>query len=491
MPDFAIIISIAVKIVFILFFFGFCIFIHEFGHLIVAMWRGLHIEKFSVGFGKPIVQWRRNNIDYLISYLPFGGYVALPQLDPSDTPKTSQGEPLPLTKPLDRILTAFAGPLFNIFFGFFLACIIWKVGIEGPAPSKSFVIGYMPESYTAQDGTKKPNPEYESGLQAGDEITAVNGETFSKGWQEALELIVYSPDGRATLDVVRNGEQMKFSYNLASNPEFEGLGYPFMGPLLPTTIGEVFDDSPAMRAGLRKDDILFEINGEKVINAGILIERIQQASSRPITLKIIRENKELTIPNIVAEKKSIDGEDKFLIGIQIITSRSERVIYYPTPVKQFTDVITRTFKTFRGLFDKKNPIQAKHMSGPVGIFHMLYVMVSHAGFIAALNFIILISFSLAIINLFPLPILDGGHILLGIIEMISGRRIPAKLMTGLSYMFIVILLTFMLYVTCYDVKRVSKSFYQNGKGSIEADPNASDALPNEKKASPTSPGETP
>ena len=467
MIDFFDIGIVIAKLLFIIFFFGFCVFIHEFGHLLAAMWRGLHIEKFSVGFGKPIYKWRRNNIDYLISWLPFGGYVALPQLDPSENPKTSDGDPLPLAKPLDRTITAVAGPVFNILFGFFLAGIMWKIGIEGPAPAESFTVGYIPQTYTTSDGTDALNPEHEAGLQVGDLVVAVNGEPFTKGWQEALEMIVYSPNGKVELSILRAGQPETIHYSLVPNPGFEGIGYPFMEPLLPTRIAGVMKDSPAMKAGLAEGDILLEINGEKVINSQLLIERIQQAGATPITLKVRRAAQELLIDNITAESKIVGDERKNLIGIKVETSPIAFVKYYPSPMRQFSDVITRTYKTFRGLFDNKNPIQAKHMSGPLGISHMLYLMVSNVGVIAALNLIIVITFSLAIINLFPLPILDGGHITLGLIEMIFGRRVPTKVTLCLSYMFIVLIFGFMIYITYHDAKRVGRYIYPSKSQSTD------------------------
>ncbi len=483
------IVTIVVKILFIVFFFGFCIFIHEFGHLLVAMWRGLHIEKFSVGFGRAIYKWRKNDIDYQIGWLPFGGFVALPQLDPSEDPKTSDGEPLPQAKPSDRILTAFAGPLFNIIFGFFLACFIWQIGIEGPAPAKSFIVGHIPETYVNENGVAKPNPEYTAGLRVGDIVVAVNGESFERGWQEALEKIVYSSNGTVRLSITRGGEPQIVEYNLVSNPDYEGLGYPFMSPRLPTRVGGVMPDSPAMKSGLQEGDILLEINGEEVINSELLIKRIQEAGSTPVSLKIRRAKNSLLISKIVPELKSVDGESRFLIGIQIETAPAARVLYYPTPLKQFNDVISRTYKTFRGLFDQKNPIKAKHMSGPVGIFHMLYVIVSNAGFIAALNLIILITFSLAIINLFPLPILDGGHIAIALIELIIRRRIPPKITLALSYMFAALLISFMLYVTFYDAKRVKKSIYPSASPEPVTAPASGDShqIEGSKNSLPTDP----
>lgn len=460
----------ALKIAFIVFFFGFCVFIHELGHLLVALWRKLHVEKFSIGFGKPIYQFRKYNVDFLISWLPFGGYVALPQLEPGDSPQTSDGKPLPVASPIDRTLTAAAGPLFNVLFGFFLAFFIWKIGIDGPAPANSFVIGHIPETYQDRSGARRDNPEYAAGLQPGDVVVSVNGEPFRKGWQEALELILYSQGGMVTLGVQRDGKPMTISYRMVPNPEFEGLGYPFMSPLLPTRVGGVVPGSPAERAGLRKGDILLELNGERVVNPGLFVDKIQAAAGAPITLTVQRDNTPIVVRNLRAERSPDQNSGKWMIGIQIETVFTALTKYHPTPWQQFTDVINRTYKTLRGLFDHDNPIQARHMSGPVGIFHILYTVVSNAGFMAGLNLIVLVNFSLALINLFPLPILDGGHITLSLIEMTIRRRVPTKITVGLSYAFAVLLVSFMLYVTYYDAKRVGRSFYRPAREAAPAAP---------------------
>ncbi len=454
---------LVVKIAFIFFFFGFCVFIHEFGHLLVAMWRKLHIERFSIGFGKPIFKWKKNNIEYVLSWLPFGGYVALPQLDPSDQAKTSDGEPLPQVRPIDRILTAFAGPLFNVIFGFMLACIIWQVGIEGPPPANSFVVGEVPETYQDAAAQSYLNPEYAAGLRAGDRVVAVNGKSFVKGWHEAAEMIVYSPEGLVDLTVIRADRSITISYHLVPNPDFEGLGYPFMSPLLPARISMVVKDSPAMTAGLKSGDIVEKFNDEKVMNPDHLVTLIQDTGMTPFALTVRRATQEVEIHGIVANKREIETQSKYFIGIHIEADSGQRVLYYPTPWQQFIDVVDRTTNTIDRLIDKDNPIEAKHMSGPVGIFHMLYVIVSKTGFMAALNLIIIINFSLAFINLLPLPILDGGHIAMGVFEMIIKRRIPSKITIALSYAFSILIIGFMLYVTFYDAKRVGKYIHPGKK----------------------------
>ena len=215
---------------------------------------------------------------------------------------------------------------------------------------------------------------------------------------------------------------------------------------------------PAQRAGFEKGDIILTINDQPVINPELLVKKIQESGSAPIAFTLLRNNVKIKITNVQAELKKSEKLGKYMIGIQIEQVTGERTLYFPTPWQQFSDVISRTYMTFRGLFDEKNPIKARHMSGPVGIFHILYVVVSSAGFIAALNLIILISFSLAIMNLFPLPILDGGHIVLGIVEGLLNRRIPYKFNLCMSYAFMLILVSFMLYVTYHDARRVTKSF---------------------------------
>lgn len=131
-------------VLFIVFFFGFCIFIHEFGHLLAAVWRGLHVDKFSIGFGKKLWGFKYHGIDFVISLLPLGGYVSIPQLDPTDKPKTEDGRELPFSTPLARAITAFAGPFFNILFGFALALVIWLVGVWQTPPSSSCVVTDVP-----------------------------------------------------------------------------------------------------------------------------------------------------------------------------------------------------------------------------------------------------------------------------------------------------------------------------------------------------------
>ena len=469
MDAFLNILTIFGRSVFVVFFFGFSIFIHEFGHLLAAKWRKLHVERFSIGFGKPLWKWRKWNIDFLVSMLPFGGYVALPQLDPTDTPVSANGEQLPPIKPIDRIIVAFAGPLFNIGFGLFLGVFIWVFGVMGRPPADSFVIASVPETYVDSKGLNKPNPEFEV-LQSGDEVTAINGQGFHNGARQAFEMIVYAPDGKVTLDIIRDGRKQQISYVPAKNAQFEGLGFPFFTAIRPPIVGGILDASAAEAAGIQAYDVLVEIDGQKIVDQDFLTNELQLAEGAPVTLKILRpdntdrEQKEKNYEEIIIENvqavltRRQDGKMYYQLGV------SWQMLLYPSPIQQLEDVVVRTYRTLHGLFDRANHIRPKHLMGPVGIAQNLYNIVRYS-LMTALSFVVLINFSLALLNLFPLPVLDGGHITSAVIQIIIRRTIPTRIAVNLQYACFFLLIGLMLYITFHDVMRLTRPLPTRSKTS--------------------------
>ena len=150
---------------FMVIFFGLCIFIHELGHFLAAKWRGMHIVAFSIGFRK--VWWKKiNGVEYRIGWIPVGGYVDLPQIDSTaDELKDEQGNILPKAKPLDRMIVAFAGPLFNMLFGLLLGIVIWVHGLPQDTPSLTEI---------KVESIQENSPEWKAGLRKGDIIYALN-----------------------------------------------------------------------------------------------------------------------------------------------------------------------------------------------------------------------------------------------------------------------------------------------------------------------------
>lgn len=343
------------KILFIVFFFGFCIFIHEFGHLLAALWQGLYVEKFSVGFGKKLWGFKYKGVEFVVSCLPFGGYVSLPQLDPSDTPMTSDNKPLKPAKPWSRAVAAFAGPFFNVLFGFVLGAVMWGVGMWEAPPSETCMVTSVPRSLplyaggddgleltdeiTAMNGTPtdkfleelcedidpyggdvtftvlrdgksldvtfspEPNPEWEAGLRKGDRIIAVNGKHFTRGREELANEYVYNDEANITLTVIRDGKQVELTYSPEPNPLMEGLGMPFFGMRNPLALGGVREDSPAAKADLQAGDLLLEVDDTNIYSGKQLAEALSSrdnndGTAKPFSLLISRNGKEFRTPEI-------------------------------------------------------------------------------------------------------------------------------------------------------------------------------------------------
>ncbi|MCK5835525.1 MAG: RIP metalloprotease RseP [Lentisphaeria bacterium] len=514
---------------FVIFFFGFCVFIHEMGHLLVALWRGLHVETFSIGFGKELWGKTYKGVRYKISMLPFGGYVELPQLETTDQHKDKNGNNLPRTKPLDRILTALAGPLFNVLFGFFLGTIIWLVGVEKPVPANQLTVAYVqPES-----------PDAKAGLKIGDVITKVNGTSFTKGFSEVFERIVLSASKEVVLEVTRQDKTETISYipAISEDPRFEGLTVPHFMIQSETVISGVVKGSVAEKIGLLKDDEILSLNGQVLLSSQAFIKGISEGEGKPVTLTIKRDGVKKVFTNISPQKQQlhklgievkfiddyievlsleketvatglkvgdhitklngkpvdpssfinavrygkgvkidfdvlrqdenvkisalvpmVDGSAKgtvFKIGA-MLAAKTEMVMTHPTPYAQMVNVLVKTKNTLKALFAPQSKVGIKHMSGPVGIVRALSITVSH-GFMHGLELVLFITFSLAIMNLLPLPVLDGGHITFAIIESIFGRPLPIKFIRILETAFAIMLISFMLYVTFNDVHRLVRN----------------------------------
>lgn len=530
---------IAARILFVIVFFSLCIFVHELGHLLVGLWRGLFVERFSVGFGKRLWGIRYRGVDYILSLIPFGGYVALPQLDPTEEPCASDGTPLPHASAFSRALTALAGPVANIIFGFFLALFVWWLGIHGPAPASSCTVWKIPEVLPfftdglqpgdrivsvdgvptdglwndvvysipvsakeihlgIQRGTEnlellyhpEPNPEFLAGLRNGDEIVRVEGQAFTRGWEELSERIVLNTDD-LHLTVMRNGQPLDIVYTPPPNPAVDGLGYPFFEVCSPVEAGRIFPGSPAARAGIRQGDRLVSLNGEKIPNSFFFVDKVRESAGAPLILVVERRGQRITIEDLRAVEENVNGEMLYRIGMGL---DAPTVLVHPNPWQQFLDVLERTGRTLRSISapitGKHTLVKVRHLSGPVGILQMIWYRVATEGIRGGLSFIVLLTFSLALFNLLPIPILDGGHILYAVIEVIIRRRLPTRFVYILQSAFAVLIITFMLYVTAFDVMRIPK-FWRLARPEPEPAPREQAVSPGdsqtEKNSVPTTP----
>ncbi len=514
---------------FVLFFFGFCIFIHELGHFLAAKWRKMHIVAFSIGF-KKIWGFTHNGIEYRIGCLPFGGYVDIPQLEISTADRKE--EKLPPIKPWDRIIVAFAGPFFNILFGLILATFLWIHGIPQVSPKM--------HSIKVAEITHN-SPEYEAGLRTGDNIVRLNGKPFYTDWNGFVQKIIFSV-GDIRLGIQKDNEVKTISYYpVVNNSEFpemakEGLPYPFFKPEIPVII-QVAKDSIAEKAGLKSGDRIIKINSKPIMDVEEYSAALDNSNGQPMKVTVRRDDKDFSYKitpsaygdgkkyligisfssssmpivlehirkNSPAEKAGLESGDIILKAnninlnslkqftsiinnsggktVNLVLKRNNklfgldvtpRLYYYikgisieffdyPTPIQQFVNVILMSYKSIKGIFTAGSRIKAKHMSGPVGIVTVIGKAVFNGSIVYALNIITLITFSLALLNLLPLPVLDGGHILISIIEIITGRSLPANFLQPICMAFVFLLITLMIFVTFNDVNRLTNftSYFSN------------------------------
>lgn len=512
----------AYVVVFVLFFFGFCIFIHELGHFLAARWRKLHIVAFSIGF-KKIWAYKKNGIEYRIGCLPFGGYVDLPQLDSSGPVYDENKKELPKIKPLDRIIVAFAGPFFNVLFGFFLAFFLWIYGIPSASP--------VMDSFTVSS-INQAGPEYKAGLREGDKIVEINGSKFHASWEKIIQQMIFTI-GQIHLGIERDGKFSSIAYTPEINSDNagmakEGLPYPFFKPEIPVIIS-VQKGSPAASYGFETGDRILKIGSVSTPDPEVFYTEIFKVNDLPIVIErgskvltldkfksqvpdkyktytigvmldpnpeeakvvevrddspakkagilpgdtIVKVNSKLIFKDIrVSDILNKEGGKEALFTIvrngktleyritpELYASRQNglSIAYYNhlNPWEQFVNVIEMSYQSLRGIFSKNSSIKAKHMSGPIGIVTVIGSAVYNGSILHALNIIAIITFSLALLNLLPLPILDGGHILFSLIEMIIRRPLPQSLLKPLCTLFIVLLIALMLFVTFNDVNRLT------------------------------------
>jgi regulator of sigma E protease len=419
--------------------FGASIFFHELGHFWVARKLGMKVEEFAVGFGPKIYSWKRDGIEYSLRCIPAGGYVKLPQMITSEALEGQTEAVILPVPPLHKILVAFAGPFMNVVFAFAIATVIYFVGL--PIPVNPSIIGYV-----------EPNsPEAKLGIQEGDRIISVNDNKV-KSWQDVmLDTIVART---AIVPVVIQHEGNEKTYQLKTTTDNAiGLKMLNLDPRDHPEVMEVMSGSPAEKAGLKQSDKIISFGGVPIVSSDQLIDLIRKCGGQPGEIQVERAGKKLTF----TVTPTIDPTTKVgRIGIMLGTDSTQAYIVQkpgPTPWEEVRDKLDKTFATISALVhSRETGVGAKDLSGPVGILSILAAQVN-TDYRLALDFLVLLNINLAMINLFPIPVLDGGHILMSIIEKIRRRPLSLKFVEYVTTGFLVLLMSFMLYVTFFDIKR--------------------------------------
>ena len=462
-----------------LFALGFSIFIHELGHFIAAKKRGLIADRFSIGFGPRLFGWHRNGTDFRLSLLPLGGYVSLPQL--ADMGRVEGGESgeadrLPPISYADKMIVAVMGAVFNLIFALMISLVLWGVGRE---IVKSTTIGFVAEEIRNADFEIVPGPAYKAGIMEGDVIYSIDGKRVPDWWyfQNAIATGVGKEggeEGRRQVDVtvLREGELLEFTVfpELVSSERMRYIGVePETDETSAPIVMRLEPGMPAIDAGLEPGDRLIQLDGEAIISGAFLSTYLANHGDRSIDVTVERDGKQITLP---IKPRIKEGEQSPRFGFAYDFQYKTEVVHY-NPIEQLYRFAETMKMTLYALIHKNSDVKVKNMSGPVGIVHGLTRM-AQVGFIDLLWMLALINVNLAIFNLLPIPVLDGGHMLFATLSKLIGRPLPQKLMENVQGAFMVLLLGFVIYVSFFDVGRVGRDI-----GLIEDGPPAEEAAPAE------------
>ncbi len=441
----------------VIFSFNVIIFVHELGHFLAARWRGLEVERFQIWFGKPIWKKTINGVQYGLGSIPAGGFVALPQMAPMEAiegENSTREKPLPPITPLDKIIVAFAGPLFSFLLALAAALVIWQVGKANDL-LETQTVGYVaPEM-----------PAAKAGLQVGDTILKINGEEV-KGFGGSLdsiqERIVFSKGEKITLTINRpdvgvmdivTGYHVKEESNFTKRDGVRQIG---IGPVMDVIVGGVIEGGPADFSGFKIDDKILSVDGECIQSSNQFIDILQDSPNKLIKVLVQRGEKKVelqTMALVPSNGFKVDPTKDPLpmIGMGFKGSEKKTELIYPGPWEQIIATSRMMVVTIDALVSKDSNIGPQHLSGPVGIGKVKYhILHSEYPIRHMLYFWVLFNVNLAIFNLLPFPVLDGGHITMAIMEAIRKKPFNTKALEVIQSSFVALLLMMFIYVTMKD-----------------------------------------
>lgn len=451
--------SIGIILVVIL-FFNVMIFVHELGHFLAGKWRGAYIDRFQIWFGKPIWSKKIGGVQWGLGWIPAGGFVSLPQMEDMQNIEGKADLPQDL-KPLkakDKVIIAAAGPLFSLALAYVFACVVWCVGKPSTEISNT-QIGYL------MDGS----PAMEAGLQPGDIIRKIDGQPVTKwmgNMEGVTELIALSENETICLTVDRPQEDGTFvtlDINTGyTQPETNWWQRSSMRRIgiygaSDVYIAAVSPNSPAALAGIQAGETITHVNGQRVYTPVAVMKESEKAQPMELTLTAANGHSRNVVltPVIPANWQGKEGASP-LLGLAWGNKAKDEALQltYPTPQAQVNQSLKWMGTTLNKLFSPTSSIGMEHLSGPVGIGSHMYKMMelpAEVGWRLLLWFAVILNVNLAVLNILPLPVVDGGHVTLGIAEMLRGKPVSGKILDWIMVAFVFVLLFFFVFVTFKDV----------------------------------------
>jgi regulator of sigma E protease len=423
-----------------LFVLGVLIFVHELGHFLVARWHGVRVHTFSLGFGPKLLKFRRGDTEYCISAVPLGGYVKLAGETVEEARTGAPDEFLSKSK-WERFQVLIMGPVMNLALAIVvMALVLYQGAAQAAFSSRPAVVGSIePGSVAAA-----------AGIRPGDLIVSVDGKTTDT-WDRFALAVGTKANRQIEIVLVRDGKPQSVLVTPRPVDRFE-TGHIGVGPLRRPQIAGLTSGGPAEAAGVRRGDVVLSVNGEPVTTDTRIIEIIRAHGPNPLEMQIERDWQRQTIR--VTPRQEADA---VRIGAQI--SPLETITVEPGIVEAFKLSLERNwdwtvliFETIQGLFTRDTSV--KQLMGPVGIAG-LSGEAAEAGLIPLFTLMALISLNLGIMNLMPIPVLDGGHIAILAVEGLSRRDFSMKVKEKMLLAGFVLLVTLMVTVIYNDLTRVT------------------------------------
>ena len=421
-----------------IFVLGVLVFIHELGHFLAARRIGVRVLTFSLGFGPKLLTVKRGDTEYCISAIPLGGYVKMAGENPDDARTGAPDEFLSKSK-WERFQVLIMGPIMNLVLAIVVMALVLYQGAELPA---------FTEQPAVVGSVETGSPAEAAGIKPGDRIVSVQGREIVD-WDK-LTMAIGTRANRE-LDIVfeRDGQRIEKNVTPRVIDKFEtgGIG---VGPWYRPEIATV-SEGPARESGLKEGDLILAADGKWFVNREQIIETIKSHDGKPLQLVIEREGRQQTLT--VTPRQIDDG-----VRINAQIRATETVTVQPGIVDAFKLSVERNwewtvliFETLGGLFTRDTSV--KQLMGPVGIAS-LSGDAAEAGAIPLFTLMALISLNLGIMNLMPIPVLDGGHIAILAVEGLSRRDFSIKVKEKMLLGGFVILLTLMATVIYNDLTRV-------------------------------------
>ncbi len=425
------------------------IFVHELGHFLVARRYGVVVEKFSLGFGPKLLSYKPGETEYIIAAIPLGGYVKMKGEDPGEELPDLEGS-FSAAPVKHRLAIAFAGPLFNVLFAVLIFIVFYMNGTN----TLSSTIGEV----------RDQSPAQAAGIQTGDRIVEVNGEKI-RFWDELLKIVHAAPGQKLEFMVERNKKTLlNFSITPVAEEitnlfgKKERVGLIGVRPLV-HNVSIVEEGSPADKAGLKVGDKIISVDGTPIKGWPDMKIAALDKPGQELAFKFERDGIEQTV-RLTPDKKEVKDESgkKVILGVIGIGMGGEMTREQYGPIGATLRGLEETWRmTYLILMSIKElifgSVPADQLGGPILIFQ-IYGEQAKQGFNELIRLTALLSINLGLINLLPIPILDGGHILFFLIEIVKGKPVSEKNRERAAQVGLFVLLSLMVFVFYNDIMRI-------------------------------------